>query len=381
MKTIQSIFNKVDTVEINGNQELKVDSLEYDSRKVKEGTLFFALEGIHTDGHEYIEMIINSSENAARLSNRLLTFSRKETFNLKVVELESLICDSIVILETMVDKKVTLDFTPQNNKLTSLIDYSSIQNALMNICINSSHAMPEGGPIKIILEQISLNRDYCNNSVYDIKPGLFSLIKIVDRGSGIDEDIIERIFDPFFTTKDKGEGTGLGLAAAKQTVIEHKGEMKVMSKPGMGTEMRILLPSSLDQQQISPLEDKIFYGKGNILLVDDEEINRTTGREILQKLGYTVYLATNGLEGVNMIREQTPQFDAVIIDMIMPIMDGSEAFYKIKEMGENIKIILCSGYAQENKVDSLIKNGLNGIIYKPFRIAKLSKILSDCLIQ
>ncbi|MBN2656178.1 MAG: response regulator, partial [Spirochaetales bacterium] len=202
---------------------------------------------------------------------------------------------------------------------------------------------------------------------------------ISDTGTGIDEEHIGRIFEPFFTTKKEGKGTGLGLSAVKRALEDHGGSVSVTSVDGEGTTMTLMLPTD-DRTDISEkMEKNVVFGKGTILLVDDEEINRSTGKEILETLGYSVLLAENGAEAVEAYRGKGDSINLVIMDMVMPVMDGYEAFEKIKELNSRARILILTGYADHNKLEMLRGKGVEDILKKPFQIPELSQVLAKIL--
>lgn len=321
-----------------------------------------------TEGLEkYTRIIINQAENASRLSRRLLALSRKENYIKKMVDLNDLLGETADILKNTLDRKISV-LLDAGDVSHAFIDYSSMQNALMNICINSSHAMPEGGTISI-----------AKTPATDREGNPMEKIVIADTGKGIPREIIGSIFEPFFTTKKDGTGTGLGLSAVKRTVEDHNGTISVESTPGKGTAMTILLPSLERGGDEPAAEEKAVMGKGTILLVDDEEMNRITGKEILETLGYSVLLAGNGVEALEIYRESGSRIDLVLLDMIMPVMDGFETFYKIKELNMNCRIAVISGYPDKRKLDMMRETGLEAVIGKPFLIPQLSKTISEIL--
>lgn len=341
--------------------------------------LILMKENLSEKGQEYNKMIQRAAENGALLSNKLLTFSRKENVHIKSVNLELLIIDTIKILKTMLDKNISISFSSEGKNPLALLDFASMQNAILNICINSSHAMSLGGNIAIFLDVAHLGESECENSSYDISPGNFNKLTIEDSGHGISEDILDRILDPFFTTKEEGKGTGLGLAAVYRTIVELKGEIRVSSSPEIGTKITLYIPLLEHSVEEKNIETAILNGSGTILFVDDEELNRLIGGDILESLGYSVILASNGKEAIDKFQKNKEQIGAVILDMSMPVMDGEMAFRKIKEIDKSCPVLLCSGYSQSEKVQKLLDEGLNGIIPKPFRISEISQAIFKCL--
>ncbi len=240
-----------------------------------------------------------------------------------------------------------------------------------------SHAMPEGGDITITTRNTVLNKEYCEISTFELEPKEYIEIELRDSGCGIPLDHLEKIFEPFFTTKEHGKGTGLGLAAVYGTIVEHHGAITVYSEVGVGTVFHIYIPSTEELVQHSKQQSNIISGTGLFLLVDDEEIIRITGKLMLEELGYTVILAKDGEEAIEIFKERFREIDLVIMDMIMPKMSGKEAFYKMREIDKNCGIIISSGFTKDELLSELRNAGLLGFINKPFRDFELCKLLSE----
>jgi len=245
------------------------------------------------------------------------------------------------------------------------------------LCINASHAIEHGGEIHISTENIDLDQSYCNLSTFNIQAGKYYKIEVSDTGMGILPENLERIFDPFFTTKEQGKGTGLGLSAIYGIVQNHLGEILVKSTVGEGTTFSIMLPCSTEKPKEEKDENPVKTGAGTILLVDDEKLNRTFGSEILEHIGYKVLTAESGQESIEIFKEYHEIIDIVIMDMIMPNMNGSEAFSIMKEIDMNCRVIIASGYTQDENIDNLIIEGLSGFINKPYKISEISQLLDN----
>lgn len=329
---------------------------------------------------EFVNLILNASTRAADLTAKLLAFGRKGNVVSEVVDLNAIIDDTVSILNSTIDKKNEITVKQDAESHNTSGDISAIQNMVMNVVINASHAMQdEGGEIQIETKNIELSNDYCSASQFDIKPGQYIELEIRDNGCGISLDNLQKIFEPFYTTKKQGEGTGLGLAAAYGTIQDHNGSITVYSEEGAGTSFHILLPVSETDQNIAPIESRIYSGTGLVLLVDDEDIIRVTCAQQLKKYGYRVLVAKNGEEAVELYKEKQHEIDLVIMDMIMPKMNGREAVEIIKEIDKDCKVIISSGFTKEEDMAKLDKVGISGFIHKPFRDSELSKMISEVL--
>jgi two-component system cell cycle sensor histidine kinase/response regulator CckA len=334
---------------------------------------------LNKEDTRYIEMIIQSSSRAADLTAKLLAFSRKGKLVSTSVDVHSIINDSAMLLKGSIDKKITIHCDLKAAGYMVIGDNSQLQNLLMNLCINSSHAMPDGGEISISTRNIRLEEVFCQASPFELTPGEFIQIEVRDTGVGIPYENRQKIFEPFFTTKQQGKGTGLGLSAVYGIVKNHHGAISVYSEPGSGTVFHILLPGSDDNADVFAENETITKGTGNILLVEDEEFIRITAKSMLEDMGYTVILAENGKAGVDLFKKELKNIDLIILDMVMPVMNGREVFEMMKDMDENVKVIISSGFLKPADVSEIRRIGLSGFIRKPYFKEELSRVVADVL--
>ncbi len=375
------------------NQSRKMDAIgqlaggvAHDFNNMLEGIMIAAQllkspkRNLDKEGLEYVKMIFKAVMRAADLTTKLLAFGRKGKIASTAVDIHSIMDEAVTILERTLDKKISIS-TEKQAKNHTIVGYNTgLQSAFMNLGINASHAMPDGGKLQIETKNISLSGSYCNASPFEIEPGEYVEIEIRDTGCGIPAEKLPKIFEPFFTTKKQGEGTGLGLAAVYGTVQAHHGAVNVYSEVGIGTVFHIYLPCS--GELVEPrtiINEEILIGSGLILLVDDEEIIRITGKLMIEEMGYEVMLAKNGREAVDVFQKRHADIDLVIMDMIMPEMNGSEAFMKMKEIDPDCKVVIQSGFSKEEGLSELRKLGLAGFIQKPYRDYELSQLLAKIL--
>lgn len=328
-------------------------------------------------GKEFTDLILKSSERAADLTAKLLTFSRRNLVTKQNVNIHEMILDTISILNRSVDKKIIIENQLEAADFRVTGDSALIHNAFINMGINASHAMPEGGRITFSTHNVLLDEHYCQNSLFDLVAGNYIDIKVKDTGSGISPENLTKIFDPFFTTKEQGKGTGLGLSIVYGLVRDSKGAITVESRVNNGTIFHIYFPLSDLETKEKADENEVFKKEGLILLVDDEEMVRLVCRELLYSLGFKVLTAVNGLDALNVFNKHIDQIDFVILDMIMPVMNGKEAFYRMKELRNDVKIVIASGFFNENDINELKQKGLFNVIEKPFKLEDLSLILCN----
>lgn len=327
---------------------------------------------------KYGESILDASEKAADLTHKLLAFSRKGKIKNEPVDIHKAIENVISLLQRSIDRRIEIVLSERAEKSIIMGDNTLIENAILNIGINSRDAMHDGGIIRIITENIFLDAKFCEISSFKINPGNYIVIKILDNGTGIPKDIQRKVFEPFFTTKEAGKGTGLGLSAVYGTVKEHLGMIKLDSEPGEGTAFTIFLPLIEDECGFKIEVEKYTYkGEGIVLVIDDEELIRDSAGNLLKNMCYEVLTAFNGKDGIDVFLKNRDKISLVILDMIMPKMGGKETFLKLRELNPSLTVILSSGYARDASAQELIDLGAAGFIQKPYRSSELAYILME----
>ncbi|MBP7902036.1 MAG: PAS domain S-box protein [Spirochaetes bacterium] len=337
------------------------------------------LSGINNDPKIMgdIDIIIKSATHASELSNRLLAFSRRQAAASVPTDIHQAIIGAISLLENTVDKRIIIQ-TEFNAQPSIVIgDPPQIQNVFLNLGINASHAMANGGILYFSTHLKEMSQSECELSPFELNPGTYIEITVSDTGCGIKPEDINKIFDPFFTTKKQGSGTGLGLAAAYATIQQHNGSITVSSKVNEGTTFKIMFPLSEQSTETESANETMYTGHGTVLLADDEEVMRLVGKGLLEKFGYDVILAENGSKAVEIYKSEKNKINMIILDMIMPVMNGRDAFFEIKRIDPNAKIIIASGFIQSRDLNELQKNGLNAFIHKPFRSHELSRVTAE----
>lgn len=322
---------------------------------------------------KYHAMIMITVKRAAELTQKLLTFSRKQPFATTVIDLHSVINDAAGLLSSTIDRRVKLMMVL--DAVDSMVsgDSALLQSAILNLGINAAHSMPDGGMILIRTCNEPFDPACCTQERVDMKPGRSVLLEVIDTGCGMSQEVQKRIFEPFYTTKKQGKGTGLGLAAVLGTVQQHHGAICVRSEVGQGSRFLIHLPVADSVPQVPARQSMPLAGSGLLLVVDDDEILRETARGILEQLGYDVLTAVNGKEGAAVFERHKDQIDLVILDMIMPVMNGRDCFRLLKAIKPNVRVLIASGFAQQEDVDALVAEGICGMIQKPFLAADLSE--------
>lgn len=326
------------------------------------------------EGHPYyndVQTILEGSRKAAALTKELLSFFKKEKHQIRPILVNEIIEIVLDMISSTFDKSIAIQSNLAENIEAIEADIHRIQQIIMNLCINARDAMPEGGTLKIKTENYTDQSEPNASSI--LEPGDYVLISIQDTGIGMDEKTRQQIFQPFFTTKGK-EGSGLGLAITDRIINLYGGTIEVKSELGKGSTFNIYLPAS----KIAKFEEQkkeetrsIPLGDETILLVDDDEIIRKMGKRTFETYGYKVMMAADGTEAVKLYKESCKEIDLVILDMIMPKLDGTKTFKLLKAINPEIKVLLASGTRQTDKNNSLIASGECGFIQKPFLASQL----------
>jgi CheY-like chemotaxis protein len=282
------------------------------------------------------------------------------------------------MLEVSISKKVMLQYYLADQLPAVEVDVTQIHQILMNLVINASEAIGDAeGIISVSTGSLQCTSQYLQDSwlMDKLEAGLYVYLEIKDSGCGMNKVVIDKLFDPFFTTKFIGRG--LGMAAVLGIVRGHKGAITVQSEERKGTVFRILLPAAGNPEgSAASIENKSnIHGAGTVLLVDDEESVREVGSEMLRELGYTVITAKDGLNALDIIRERE-DIDVVILDLTMPRMDGLQCFTALRSIRPNSKVIMSSGYNEEDVIKRFSAEGLSGFIQKPYSLSVLRTALS-----
>jgi len=328
---------------------------------------------------EDVRHVLESCRKGRDLMLNLLGFARRGKYRMEQFTLNERVEDVVKLLKRTIPKKIKIDVRLAQRPMAVYGDPTQIHHALMNMCLNAVDAMGDAGVLTIISDSIAVE----DGSVFspDVAAGKYARLRISDTGTGMDGDVMAMAFEPFFTTKPLGRGSGLGLSMVYGTAVNHGGAVMLESAPNRGTVATLLLPpSSYESETIRTSSDRkpsSDADQATVLLVDDEKLVRRAGQRALEKLGYKVILAEDGLAAVRVFAEQRDAISAVMLDLIMPVMDGAETFEKIKEIDPHIPVLLASGYSREEQAEALIKKGANGFIQKPYDLATLRVKLGE----
>jgi PAS domain S-box-containing protein len=353
--------------------------IAHDFNNLLQGIIGYA-EVINVDNKgnetaEYATQILDTAQYAADLTKQLLTFARKGKYQLVDCNLHNLMIDVILILERTIDKKIDIKKQFHAGYFHVLGDASQLRSSILNLALNAKDAMPEGGLLQFSTSNEYIEKADSGSDEFEVKSGHYLCISITDTGSGMDSETQERMFEPFFTTKEMGKGSGLGLAAVYGTVHLHGGIISCKSSVGYGSEIKICLPVSRirhAQNGIEQIENRVVKCI-SIMLVDDEQIVRTYTKTLFEKKGHKVICFETGSQAISYYLEHWRGIDLVLLDMVMPNMNGRELFLQLKKINPQVKAILSTGYSLDSEAQDLLDQGILDYIEKPFTIDVLEK--------
>lgn len=327
--------------------------------------------------YERIKSIEKLVQSGANLTRQLLGFARGGRFEVKPTDLNQLLTETASMF-ARTKREITVHEELQKDLHMAEVDRGQIEQVLLNLFVNAWQAMPEGGHLFLSTQNVRIDETYSNR--HTLSSGNYVKISVTDTGTGMDRTTQQRVFEPFFTTKESGKGTGLGLSSAYGIVKNHGGLITVYSEVGKGTTFNVFLPVSKKQVVEEEVDHvAIVSSAGGVLLVDDEETIRNVGKEMLETLGYKVFVAGNGRDALALYEENKKEIDIVVLDMVMPDMGGGETYDKLKVVNPDLKVILSSGYSMNDQTYKIMERGCNGFIQKPFNMNDLSKKLWEVL--
>jgi PAS domain S-box-containing protein len=326
---------------------------------------------------EHVKAILEHTKSAADLTKQLLGVAQGGKYETVPVDVNEVVHSSATLFGRT-RKEIRIHQKLCARPPVVVADRRQIDQILLNMFINAWQAMPGGGDIFLETSIVTLEAAYC--APYSVAPGMFARICVTDTGVGMNEETRRQVFDPFFTTKDKGRGTGLGLASAYGIVKNHAGFINVYSEPGRGSTFNIYLPVTEEQAWSQEVPaPKLVGGTEKVLLVDDEQMILKVGTAMLEKLGYRVVCALGGREAVQIASTNGAEIDLVILDMIMPDLNGEKVFDILRAAKPSLPVLLSSGYSLNGQADKIMKKGCNGFIQKPFNLFELSDIVRKIL--
>jgi PAS domain S-box-containing protein len=335
---------------------------------------------INSELQQYLSELDSSLRSGLQLTQQILSLTKRSEFSYRLINPTDLVEQAVMLLKQTCPANIAIDaaFT-----VAGAIEAEPAQlyQAILNVALNAIEAMPDGGKLTVRTSRIgpdSLRRP--KNGELDEKD--FIRIEIEDTGIGIRDEDLKHIFDPFFSTKENGKTRGIGLTLTQKIIQEHHGFLQVESRINQGTTVSIYLPvAKKAAERVAAKQQKPITGsqKQTVMVVDDESIILDLIEDILASDGYKIFTAENGLDAMRIYEVQPMQFDLVILDVIMPKMDGRELFYKMRELNPSVKIIITSGFSKPDIREELLEQGADGFLQKPFTIDVLTNLVHSAL--
>lgn len=328
-----------------------------------------------------LQAIESSAKRGADMVRQVLMFGRGAKGERVILQPRHVIREIMNIANETFPKSIKVEHSMPKDLWTVLGDATQLHQVILNLCVNARDAMPDGGTLTLAAENVLLNEDYAKVNI-DAKPGKYVIITVSDTGQGIPQGILEKIFEPFFTTKEIGKGTGLGLSTALALVKAHSGFINVYSEVNRGTSFKIYLPATELAEAAVPVETDLdhYVGHGElILVVDDESSIREIARATLEAYGYQVVVAGDGAEAIAVFVKNMENVRTIIIDNMMPVLDGKSAIAALRRMETDVRIIATSGLQDE--LGGSMSNQIDAFINKPFTGEKLLKTVYEVMYE
>jgi len=341
----------------------------------------FALQaaGPGSQAYEDLTEVLALADNAAGLTQQLLAFSRRQTLEPVVLNLNELIADLSRMLTRLLGEDIDLQFLPAADLGNVRADPGQVEQVLMNLALNARDAMPTGGRLTIETANVELGEEYAAKHV-SVVPGPYVMVGVSDTGCGMDEATQQRLFEPFFTTKKDGKGTGLGLSSVYGIVKQHDGNIWVYSEPGKGTTFKIYLPRvAAEVSERHPSPEFVTGGAETILLVEDNDAVRDVGRRHLEGLGYTVLCASGPGEAEGVAQRHEGHIDLLLTDVVMPGKSGRELYESLRAQQPDLRVLYMSGYTGNAIVHHGVLEGGTLFLQKPFERKALADKVRQAL--
>ncbi len=327
------------------------------------------------------DMLQTSAKRGATLVKQVLSFARGMQGDRTTLQIKHIISEIREFVRNTFPKSIDIEVGIDRDLPTVYGDATQLHQVLMNLCVNARDAMPNGGTLSINAESIDVDREYAAMNI-NAKVGSYIAVTVSDTGIGIPPEALERIFEPFFTTKGQGKGTGLGLSTALGIIKSHDGFINVYSEVGKGSQFKIYLPAVHTAETIRDSQEEVPIGQGElILIVDDEAVIREISKTSLEEYNYQVLTASDGIEAIAVYVQNKNDISVVIMDIMMPSMDGLNAIYNLQQINPQVKIIAVSGLPSTEKITAAKKAGVKAFLAKPYTskdlLQKLHELIHD----
>lgn len=346
------------------------------------GNLTLAQETLPAD-HAAREMLAETEKAAWRateLTRQLLGFARRSPLRTEPTDLNAAVTETVSLLRRTIDPRITIRVHASDRLGTVKADPGRLGQVLMNLCLNARDAMPGGGTLTLETTVVAVDDSHALRQV-DARVGKYVRLRVTDTGMGIAPENLGRVFEPFFTTKEPGRGTGLGLATVYGIVRQHDGWVECASEMGRGTTFDVYLPrgGSATASPASAAPTPVAAPAGTtVLFADDEASVRGVAQQVLERHGYTVLMAADGQEAVELYERERDRVAIVVLDLTMPRLSGADALKKLVAVNPSVKVLLSSGYAAE-QAPGAGEPGVCGFLGKPYRPSDLAAAVRTAL--
>lgn len=328
---------------------------------------------------QWLKILEDNARRGAELVKQVVSFARGVKGDRTLVQVRHIISEIKQIATETFPKSIEFHIDVVQDLWMVCGDVTQLHQVLMNLCVNARDALPDGGTLSILAKNVFLTEQTARMNI-DAKPGAYIVITISDTGIGIPSEILDRIFEPFFTTKELGKGTGLGLSTVIGIVKSHGGFVSVSSRLGQGTEFDVYLPALEEAISVSIEDSEMPKGQGElILVVDDEVAIRQITQTTLETYAYRVLTANDGIDALALYAQNQDEISVVLIDMMMPVMDGLTTIRTLRKIKPQVKIVAVSGLVSNDKLTQARRLGVQTFLYKPYTTKELLKTLDEVL--
>lgn len=327
-----------------------------------------------------LKEVFNASKHARDMVKQILAFSRQSKHERKPIQVSHIVKEATKLLRASLPKTISIQQHIEKNIGIIEADATQIQQVIMNLCTNAAHAINEkDGLLKISLRNVELDQKDAAE-IPDLKPGTYLKLSVSDTGHGIHPHAHKRIFNPYFTTKENGKGTGLGLTVVQGIIKNHSGAITLESEVDKGATFHIYLPTIQREVSMAEIESTALpMGQERILFVDDEQPLVEIGKQMLERLGYSVSTRTSSIEALELFKTHPNRFDLVITDIVMPNMTGDKLAQNLMDIRADIPIILCTGYSEKFTRRQASDMGIRSFLMKPLVMQDLASTVRQAL--
>jgi CheY-like chemotaxis protein len=329
----------------------------------------------------HVQQIEHAANRAAELCRQMLAYAGKSPLLKVQIDVRLLVDDMVNMLASAIKKNVSIQLDLQHDVPVIFGDNAQLQQVVMNLLINAAEAIGDNnGTITVTLKNSVIQTDQPVTDVTgsEILAGKYVCLEVADTGCGIDEETEKRIFEPFFTTKFAGRG--LGMSAVLGIIKSHAGAVELSSTPGVGSTFRVYLPLPHVQEQIPEIQKHSVDNDAarphlKVLLVDDEDTLRNMEIALLNIIGFSAVTAANGREAIDLYKTRTSEIDLVILDLVLPEMDGVKTYYELRKINQTVPVLICSGYSAELVTDVIANDDKAAFLNKPYKPTELRRVL------